>query len=166
MTQISVLLHLRMSQLTGQTQTKNGNFIQVSPSGACLSFVAESCNSFFRISCSKWVYSAIDAGRGRASHVSVQPCAHVSFAHYVALINLITVRHAQREGEDSAERVITLRRGFSPCFFSLKDCSASRLQCPYHRHSCTNIYPNQHHTDTHTHTYIPTCSYTAHSLSL
>lgn len=57
--------------------------------------------------------STIGPGSSCALQALVQLCAHVSVAHYVTLINLITVQHAHREREDSAEALITLCEGVS-----------------------------------------------------
>lgn len=87
--------------------------------------------------------------------VSTVACT-VSIAHYVALINFITVQHAQREREDSAERLITLWEGVSTwlsmlLLFEVLLCSPSSKPLSHlfmHHIYSPNPPPNKHtHTN-------------------
>lgn len=117
MTQLSILLNLRAIHFIGQACTKKGNHTGVSQLETAfflLLFFRESfTSSLWDILFLASSASTIGPGSICALQASVQLCAHVSVAHYVTLINLITVQHAHREREDGVEALITLCEGVS-----------------------------------------------------
>lgn len=166
MTQLSTLLHLRASHFIGQTYYKNGNYIWGSQFETSFFSIREWELRLFSVG---FPVLARSAGTGSvcALHASEQWCAHVSIARLVALINLITAQHAQREREDSVERVITLREGFSmwlslPFLFEVLLCIPSLT--PLSQSFMLQHVSHRTSFNKHTHTYIPTCLCTVYPL--
>lgn len=149
MTQLSFPLLLRVIHFLGQTCTKNGNYIWVSQNETFFFYSWErAVTPLCEISCFN-KFSQYNRCRLSLCFTCVSTVARtVSIAHYVALINLITVQHAQREREDSAGRLITLWEGVSTWLsmlfhFEVLLCSPSSTPLSHlfmhqHKHTHTN----------------------------